>query len=315
MYIAHRSRCDRGDTSAGLCNLTEVVARPDDNEETLKRKIRLATILGTIQSTYTDFRYVRNIWKRNAEEERLLGVSLTGIYDNVSLSTPGPELSELLDGLREYAVSVNAEFADRLGINPSVAITTVKPSGTVSQLVDSASGIHPRHSAYYIRSIRQDNKDPLTSFLKDQGIPSEPCVMKPDATTVFYFPVKSPDGAVVRDDIGPRDHLNLWMMFNEHWAEHQVSVTVSVKENEWVDTAGWVYDNFDRLSGISFLPMDGGTYKQAPYQECTETQYEELLSRMPAQLDWSKLSDYEQEDNTTGSRELACVGTSCEIIY
>ena len=301
--------------SGGLCNLTEVVVRFDDTIESLKRKTRIATILGTIQSTYTDFRYVRNIWKRNAEEERLLGVSLTGIYDNVSLSVPGRELSELLDELREYAVAVNSEYANLLGIAPSAAITTVKPSGTVSQLVDSASGIHPRHSAYYIRSIRQDNKDPLTQFLKASGIPHEPCVMKPDATTVFYFPVKSPDGAVTRDQIGPRDHLNLWATYNEHWAEHQVSITVSVKENEWVDTAGWVYDNFGRLSGISFLPMDGGTYKQAPYQECTAEQYEELLSKMPPELDWTKLSEYEQEDTTTGSRELACVGTQCEIIY
>lgn len=301
--------------SAGLCNLTEVVARPDDNEETLKRKIRLATILGTIQSTYTDFRYVRNIWKRNAEEERLLGVSLTGIYDNVSLSTPGRELSELLDSLREYAVETNKEFAELLGIERSMAITTVKPSGTVSQLVDSASGIHPRHSSYYIRSIRQDNKDPLTAFLKDQGIPSEPCVMKGDTTTVFFFPVKSPDTAVMRDEVSPRSHLDLWAMYNEHWAEHQVSITVSVKENEWVDTAGWVYDNFSRLSGISFLPMDGGTYKQAPYQECSKEDYQSLLARMPSELDWTKLTDYEQEDTTTGTRELACVGNSCEIIY
>lgn len=300
--------------SAGLCNLTEVVVRSDDTDDSLKRKIRIATILGTIQSTYTDFRYVRNIWKRNAEEERLLGVSLTGIYDNAVLGT-AEGLPSILAGLKEYAVEVNREFAERLGINPSVAITTVKPSGTVSQLVDSASGIHPRHSAYYIRSIRQDNKDPMTQFLKDSGTPHEPCVMKPDATTVFYFPVKSPDGAVTRNDISPRDHLNLWAVYNENWAEHQVSVTVSVKENEWVDTAGWVYDNFGRLSGISFLPMDGGTYKQAPYQECTAEQYEELLSRMPKSLDWNKLSAYEKEDNTTGSRELACVGTSCEIIY
>ena len=301
--------------SAGLCNLTEVVVRPNDDVGSLRRKIRIATILGTIQSTYTDFRYVRNIWKRNAEEERLLGVSLTGIYDNVSLSTPGRELSELLDGLREYAVEVNKEWAEKFGINLSVAISTIKPSGTVSQLVDSASGIHPRHSDYYIRSIRQDNKDPLTAFLKDQGIPYEPCVMKPDATTVFYFPVKSPNSAVTRRQISPREHLNLWAIYNEHWAEHQVSITVSVKENEWVDTAGWVYDNFARLSGVSFLPEDGGSYKQAPYQECTEAEYEAFLQRMPASLDWSKLSTFETEDSTTGTRELACVGLSCEIVY
>lgn len=302
--------------SAGLCNLTEVVVRPDDTSDSLKRKIRIATILGTIQSTYTDFRYVRNIWKRNAEEERLLGVSLTGIYDNPLLASADNEsLSGLLEELRNYSVEINREFAERLGISPSAAVTTVKPSGTVSQLVDSASGIHPRHSPYYIRSIRQDNKDPLTQFLKDQGIPNEPCVMKPDATTVFYFPVKSPDGAVTRDQIGPRDHLNLWAIYNENWAEHQVSVTVSVKENEWVDTAAWVFDNFDRLTGVSFLPMDGGTYKQAPYQECTKDEYEAFMERMPASLDWTKLREYEKEDTTTGSRELACQGNNCEIIY
>lgn len=300
--------------SAGLCNLSEVVVRPDDDLASLKRKARLATIIGTIQSTYTDFRYVRNIWKRNAEEERLLGVSLTGIYDN-ELMADGERVSDTLEELREYVVEVNAEFAEKLGINPSAATTTVKPSGTVSQLVDSSSGIHPRHSPYYIRSIRQDNKDPMTQFLKDAGIPNEPCVLKPDATTVFFFPMKSPEGALCRNDITPRDHLNLWAVYNKHWAEHQVSVTVSVREEEWIDTAAWVYDNFDELSGVSFLPMDGGTYKQAPYQECTKEEYEELLAKMPDKIYWEVLSDYEKEDTTTGSRELACVGMSCEIIY
>lgn len=315
--------------SAGLCNLTEAVIRPEDNVESLRKKVRLATILGTIQSTYTDFRYVRNIWKRNAEEERLLGVSLTGIYDHPVLGGDdndaemchklfGDEdirLPDILEELKELAVEVNKEWAEKLGINPAAAITTVKPSGTVSQLVDSSSGIHPRHSQYYIRSIRQDNKDPMTQFLKDQGIPNEPCVMKGETTTVFYFPVKSPEGAVTREQINPRQHLELWSKYNTHWAEHQVSVTVSVAEEQWVDTAAWVYDNFDTLSGVSFLPYDGGTYKQAPYQEVDKEAYEELLSQMPKELDWGKLSDYEKEDNTTGSRELACVGTSCEIIY
>ena len=300
--------------SAGLCNLTEVVIRPDDDAESLRRKVRIATVLGTIQSTYTDFRYVRNIWKRNAEEERLLGVSLTGIYDNEFMAD-GERVSDTLEELKEHAVEVNQEWAEKLGINPAAAITTVKPSGTVSQLVNSASGIHPRHSQYYIRSIRQDNKDPMTQFLKDAGIPNEPCVMKPDATTVFFFPVESPEGAVCRNDITPRDHLNLWSVYNKHWAEHQVSITVSVKENEWIDTAAWVFDNFEALSGVSFLPMDGGTYKQAPYQECTKEEYEELLAKMPDKLYWEVLSDYEKEDTTTGSRELACVGMSCEIIY
>lgn len=300
--------------SAGLCNLTEVVIRPDDDAESLRRKVRIATVLGTIQSTYTDFRYVRNIWKRNAEEERLLGVSLTGIYDN-ELMADGERVSDTLEMLKEYAVEVNQEYADKLGINPAAAITTVKPSGTVSQLVNSASGIHPRHSQYYIRSIRQDNKDPMTQFLKDQGVPNEPCVMKGDTTTVFYFPVKSPVTATFRDGLTAREHLNLWDVYNRHWAEHQVSITVSVQEDEWIDTAAWVYDNFDHLSGVSFLPMDGGTYKQAPYQEIGEEEYERLAKDMPTELNWDRLSEYEKEDTTTGSRELACQGLSCEIIY
>lgn len=309
--------------SAGLCNLTEIVVRPEDTIEDLRRKARIATILGTIQSTYTDFRYVRSIWKRNAEEERLLGVSLTGIYDNRLLSDisgtseGGADgdvgLSDTLRELKEYCREVNQEFAEKLGISPSVAITTVKPSGTVSQLVDSASGIHPRHSAYYIRSVRQDNKDPLTEFMKAAGIPWEPCVMKPDTTTVFYFPVKSPEGAVTRDQVSAIDHLNLWNIYNQHWAEHMVSITVSVKEDEWPRTGAWVYDHFDSLSGVSFLPMDGGTYRQAPYQECTQEEYEAALAKMPKEIDWSQLSVYELEDNTTSSHTPACEGAQCEV--
>jgi hypothetical protein len=307
--------------SAGLCNLTEVVVRASDTIGELKRKARLATILGTIQSTYTDFRYVRSIWQRNAEEERLLGVSLTGIYDNPALSRSSEtqegkrELVHLLEMLREYCVEVNKQFAERLGINPSVAITTVKPSGTVSQLVNAASGIHPRHSQYYIRSVRQDNKDPLTQFMKSVGIPSEPDVMKPDATTVFYFPVKAPEGCVTRDQVDPISHLELWKAYNEHWAEHQVSITVSVKENEWMRTGAWVFDNFDELSGISFLPYDGGTYRQAPFQACTEQEYTALMERMPAEVNWSALTEYEVEDTTTSSHELACVGGQCEVTW
>lgn len=304
--------------NAGLCNLTEVVVRSDDDVRSIKRKARIATILGTIQATYTDFRYVRGIWKRNAEEERLLGVSLTGIYDNPflyesrSYARDRP-LGEVLAELRQYCGDINREFAAELGITPSVAITTVKPSGTVSQLVDSASGIHPRHSTYYIRAIRQDNKDPLTQFLKDSGVPNEPDVMKPDVTTVFYFPIKAPEGATVRADVSPRKHLDLWKVYNEHWAEHQVSVTVSVAEEQWVDTAAWVYDNFDSLSGVSFLPLDLGTYRQAPYQECSKEQYEAWASKMPASLDWEKFSSYESDDNTTSAQQLACVAGVCEI--
>lgn len=301
--------------NCGLCNLTEVVVRSTDSFEDLRRKVRIATVLGTIQSTYTDFRYVRAAWRRNAEDERLLGVSLTGIYDHAVLGgADEAKLAEWLSLLRHEANEVNAELAGQLGINPSVAITTVKPSGTVSQLVDSASGIHPRHSEYYIRAIRQDNKDPLTQFLMYHNVPYEPDVMKPNDTTVFYFPVKAPDTAVVRKQVTPRKHLDLWRMYNKYWAEHQVSVTVSVADKEWVDTAAWVYDNFDDLSGISFLPYDGGTYRQAPYQECTKEQYEELAAKMPV-LDWSLLSRFETEDTTTGSHELACTGGSCEITW
>ena len=305
--------------SAGLCNLTEVVVRSTDGLDTLKRKVRLASILGTIQSMYTDFRYVRNVWRRNAEEERLLGVSLTGIYDNAALSgtsrgVEGNTLEKTLEELKEYCVEVNKEFADKLGINPSVAITCVKPSGTVSQLVDSSSGIHPRHAGYYVRSIRQDNKDPLTQFLIDSSVPSEPDVMKPNDTTVFYFPIKSPEGAITKDEVSPRDHLELWKVYNKHWAEHQVSVTVSVPEDKWVDTGAWVYDNFDELSGLSFLPASDHSYKQAPYQECTQEEYETLQASMPTSLDWTRFTAYEESDNTTASHELACVGGACDII-
>lgn len=303
--------------SAGLCNLTEVIVRSTDTLEELKRKCRIATILGTIQSTFTDFRYVRSIWKRNAEEERLLGVSLTGIYDSRLLSSNREVdgLPVLLEELKEYCGEVNREFANGLGINPSVAITTVKPSGTVSQLVDSASGIHPRHAKYYIRSIRQDNKDPLTRFMRDVGIPNEPCVSKPDSTTVFSFPIKAPDGATVRKDVTAENHLALWHVYNKHWAEHQVSVTISVEEDEWLPVGARVHDTFNDISGISFLPMDGGTYRQAPYQECTEQQYEELLARMPEEIDWSLLSNYEDDDQTEGTQTLACVGGACEVIW
>lgn len=300
--------------SAGLCNLTEIVVRSDDTIETLKRKARIATILGTIQSTFTDFRYVRSIWKRNAEEERLLGVSLTGIYDCKLTSEGARGLRDTLEQVKEYCVEVNAEFAAKLGINPSVAVTTVKPSGTVSQLVNSASGIHPRHSQWYIRSVRQDNKDPLTHFLKDAGIPWEPCVMKPDSTTVFFFPVASPEGAVTRDKVDAVSHLELWKEYNSSWAEHQVSITVSVREEEWPRVGAWVYDNFDELSGVSFLPMDGGTYRQAPYQECSKEEYEAMLAKMPEQIYWQVLQQYELEDTTTSARELACVAGACEVL-
>lgn len=298
--------------SGGLCNLSEVVVRPTDSVDDLKRKVRIAAILGTIQSTFTDFRYVRNLWRRNAEEERLLGVSLTGIYDH-QLLRDVRKAPEILEHLKQHAVEVNREFAAKFGIEPSLAVTTVKPSGTVSQLVNSASGIHPRHSKWYIRSVRQDNKDPLTQFMKDAGIPNEPCVLNPDNTTVFFFPVASHKSAVTRHDLDAISHLELWKVYNKHWAEHQVSITVSVEEDEWPRVGAWVYDNFDELSGVSFLPMDGGTYRQAPYQEVGKDDYLVMVEKMPKEIDWSRLSEYEKEDGTTSNQTLACEGTACEI--
>lgn len=279
----------------------------------LYRKIRLATILGTLQATLTNFRYLRKKWKRNTEEEALLGVSLTGIMDNnLTNGHAGPPV--FLRDLRERAKEINEEWAERLGINPSAAITCVKPSGTVSQLCNSASGIHPRYSPYYIRSVRGDNKDPLTQFLKDQGVKHEPCVMKGDTTTVFYFPVKSPEDAVYREDQNAIQQLELWLQYQKYWCEHKPSITVSVKEDEWLDVGAWVYRNFDHMSGVSFLPWDGGTYKQAPYQECTKEEYEELKANTPDTIDWSRLSEYEQEDTTVSSQSLACTGNSCEVV-
>lgn len=293
-----------------FCNLSEVVVRADDDEASLRRKVRLATILGTIQSTLTNFKYLRKIWRANTEEERLLGVSLTGILDHPTLSRD----NALLVVLREEAIKVNAEFADLLGIPRSTAITCVKPSGTVSQLVDAASGIHPRWSPYYLRSVRADNKDPLTVFMKEVGIPHEPDVTKPDQTTVFYFPQKAPDGAVTRRAITAIEHLEIWKGIQEHWCEHKPSITVNVKEDEWLDVGAWVYKNFDVLSGVSFLPMDEHTYKQAPYQEISEAEYLEWVGRMPSSINWADLSFYETEDNTSGSQELACTGGVCEIV-
>ena len=294
-----------------FCNLTEVVVRPTDTEKTLAKKIRLATILGTIQSTYTHLPYLRPVWRKNTEEERLLGVSLTGIMDNEITSKP---TKELLNSLRSVAIQTNSETSERLGINPSAAITCVKPSGTVSQLVDSASGIHARHSDYYIRTVRGDNKDPLTKFLTDSGIPAEACVMKPDSTTVFSFPVKAPDGAVTRNDMSAIEQLELWKTYALNWCEHKPSVTITVRDEEWLKVGSWVYDNFDICSGVSFLPHSDHTYAQAPYQDCNEETYKEALSKMPESIDWTKLASYEVEDNTAGSQTLACSGDSCEVV-
>ena len=297
-----------------FCNLTEVVVRETDTLETLTRKVRLAAIIGTVQSTLTNFPYLRKIWQRNTEEERLLGVSLTGIMDNALTNGKKENLSNTLEHLKNVAIATNREWAERLGINPSAAITCVKPSGTVSQLVDSASGIHARHSAYYIRTVRGDNKDPLTQFMKDQGIPAAPCVMKPDSTTVFSFPMKSPEGAVTRNDMTAIEQLELWLTYQRYWCEHKPSITVTVRDHEWMEVGAWVYTHFDEVSGISFLPHSDHTYQQAPYQECTKHDYETLLSVMPDSIDWSKLSDYEKEDTSKGTNTFACSSGVCEIV-
>ena len=292
-----------------FCNLTEAVVRHDDTKETLIYKVKLATILGTIQSTFTKFPYLRKVWQNNTEAERLLGVSLTGIFDNKLLTTQGTKLNEILNELRDVARATNKEWAEKLGIEPSTAITCVKPSGTVSQLVDSASGIHPRHSKYYIRRVRGDKKDPLTTFLVEQGIPSEDCVYKPTQTTVFRFPQKAPDG-LTREDVTPIDHLELWLTYQREWCEHKPSVTISVEEKDWPSVGAWVWDHFDEISGVSFLPYDGGTYRQAPYEECTEEQYNELKAKIP-NIDWTHFK--EVTDNVEGAQMLACVAGVCDI--
>ena len=290
-----------------FCNLTEVVVRSEDTLETLKEKVRLATILGTLQSTLTHFPYLRKIWTRNTEEERLLGVSLTGIFDNVPLMMNG----EVLTAIKEVAIETNKEYAEKFGINVSVAITCVKPSGTVSQLVDSSSGIHPRFSKYYIRRVRSDNKDPLTDFMKSQGIPWEPDFHKPESTTVFSFPMKAPKNALVRDEVSSYQHFKIWKLFAEYWCEHKPSVTFMVKEHEWLEMGATVYAHFDIISGISFLPFDGGIYKQAPYEAITEEQYKELEAKMPKTINWEEF--IENTDNVEGAQQLACVAGFCEI--
>jgi ribonucleoside-diphosphate reductase alpha chain len=310
-----------------FCNLTEVVVRATDTIEDLERKVRMATILGTIQSTFTKFPYLRKVWTTNTEEERLLGVSLTGIMDNVLMTSKNAGLAKTLEHLKSVAVETNKEWAERLGIPVAAAITCVKPSGTVSQLVDSASGIHARHSPYYIRTVRGDNKDPLTNFLKDQGVPSEPCAMKPDTTTVFSFPVQSPSGSITRNDMTAIEQLEMWLMYQRHWCEHKPSVTISVRDSEWMEVGAFVYKYFDEMSGVSFLPHSDHTYQQAPYQEVDKTDpeydvdgnislhsYESLSNIMPTDIDWTKLSDYEKEDNTSGMQTMACTGDVCEMV-
>ncbi len=297
-----------------FCNLTEVVIRATDTIDDLERKVRLATILGTIQSSMTKFPYLRKIWNKNTEEERLLGVSLTGIMDNRLTTSQNAGLDKTLERLKNVAISTNAEWAERLNIPASAAISCVKPSGTVSQLVSSASGIHARHSPYYVRTVRGDNKDPLTKFMIDKGVPNEPCVMKGDTTTVFSFPIKSPSGAITRNDMTAVEQLEMWLTYQRSWCEHKPSVTISVRDEEWMEVGAFVYKHFDEMSGVSFLPHSDHTYQQAPYQDCTKEDYEELLAIMPKAIDWSELSEYENEDNTAGSQTMACSGDTCELV-
>jgi ribonucleoside-diphosphate reductase alpha chain len=295
-----------------FCNLTEVVVRAWDTMETLKRKIRIATILGTYQSTLTHFPYLRKIWKNNTEEERLLGVSMTGVLDNPLLNNPDdPELPARLEELRQVAVETNKEFAEVLGIQQSAAITCIKPSGTVSQKVDSASGLHARHAKFYFRRVRADNKDPLTKFMIAAGVPAEPDVMKPDSTTVFTFPKKAPEGALLREQLSAIQHLKLWLVFQRHYCEHKPSVTINVTEKEWPAVGAFVWEHFDEMSGVSFLPYDGGSYRQAPYEECTKEEYEALLTKIPTEVDWDSI--VEGEDNVEGAQTLACTAAGCEI--
>lgn len=293
-----------------FCNLTEVVVRVEDTPESLKRKTRLAAILGTWQASLTNFPYLSSEWKKNCEEEALLGVSLTGILDNKMMQNPS---SDLLNALKQEAVGTNKEWAKRLGINPAAAITCVKPSGTVSQLVDAASGIHARHAEYYIRTVRADQKDPICKLMVDLGFPHEPCVMKPEHTMVFSFPMKA-EGSITRNDMTAIEQLELWLVYQRNWCEHKPSVTITVKEHEWMEVGAWVYKHFDEISGISFLPHSDHSYRQAPYQDCTKEQYEEMLAKMPKTVDWSQLKKYEKEDNTAGTQTYACSGDKCEIV-
>jgi ribonucleoside-triphosphate reductase (thioredoxin) len=295
-----------------FCNLTEIVARDKETEESLRNKVRLAAILGTFQSTLTEFPYLRKVWQNNTEAERLLGVSITGILDCKLLNDVKDKgLSSRLEMLRETAIVTNKEYAEALNIPQSAAITCVKPSGTVSQLVDSASGIHARHSEYYIRRVRNDNKDPITEFLKSQGIPAEADKMKPLDTTIFSFPMKAPEGCITRDELDSFTHLELWLLYQRHWCEHKPSITVYVKEEDWPAVGAWVWKHFDEISGISFLPWDGGTYVQAPYEEITSNEYDTLKASMPVSIDWE--SFIEVTDNVEGAQQLACVAGVCEI--
>ena len=300
--------------SMEFCNLSEIVIRADDTMETLMEKVRLATILGTFQSTLTNFGYIRKEWKKNCDEERLLGVSLTGIMDSKLTNGVTSGLAERLEQLKLVAVETNKAWAEKLGISQSTAITCVKPSGTVSNLVDSASGIHARHSDYYIRTVRADKKDPLAKMMIDAGFYAEADVMRPEHTWVFSFPQKAPKGCITRNQRTAIEQLEFWRTYQDHWCEHKPSATIYVKEDEWLDVGAWIYRNFDKVSGLSFLPNSEHIYQQAPYQDLTKSEYEEWVKKMPTNVDWSKLSDYELTDHTTGTQELACSAGVCEIV-
>ena len=297
-----------------FCNLTEIVIRENDTEESLKEKVRNATILGTMQSTLTNFKYLNRRWGENCEEERLLGVSMTGIMDCELTNHGNGDLSALLQKLKKVAIDTNKEWSKKLNINQSVAITCVKPSGTVSQLTDTASGIHARHNPYYVRTVRADKKDPLAKMMHEQGFPCEDDVTKPDHTWVFSFPIKGPKNGVYRKDMSAIEHLELWKIYQDNWCEHKPSITISVKEDEWMSVGAWTFNNFEYMSGVSFLPFADHSYRQAPYQDCTKSEYETLLEKMPKEVDWSKLSEYEKQDMTIGSQELACSADGCEVV-
>jgi len=297
-----------------FCNLTEVVVRREDTIKELEKKVELATILGTIQSTYTKFPYLRKIWEKNTEEERLLGVSFTGIMDNPLMTTKNKGLEETLDYLKTVAINTNRVWAKKLGVPQSTAITCVKPSGTVSQLVNSSSGIHARYAPYYMRTVRGNNLDPMTQFMIDQGVINEPCVYKGDSTTVFSFPIKAPKGAVVTKDLSALDQLETWMVYQEHWCEHKPSTTINVRPDEWFEVGAYVYENFDKISGVSFLPYDDHVYQQPVYEELWKTDYENFVKMSPKNIDWEKLSDYEKEDNTVAMQSLACSSGVCEVV-
>lgn len=294
-----------------FCNLSSVVVRPEDGYDEIADKVEVATILGTYQATLTKFPYLRKAWQKNTEEERLLGVSMTGIMDNAWLREVSDETARKLDSLRELAIETNKKYAGILGIPQSAAVTCVKPEGSGSQVVGSGSGLSAWQAKYFIRRVRNDSKDPITQFLIDAGIPYEKCALRPESTVVFSFPQKAPDGALIRDDLTAIQHLELWLQYQRHWTEHNPSITVSIKEHEWLEVGAWVYDHFDEMSGVAFLPWDGGSYVQAPYESITQQEYETLLAKMPESIDWSKL--IEEDDNVQGAQMLACSSGVCEI--